>query len=99
MNVKEQPKNNSECRKTVIILNACLVNGEIHQKLEANPFCRVRGKSFKRGLFTLHGLILLQQTVSVRYCDIFATSLLLSISQWLLKLCRSFAVLSSKLGA
>lgn len=41
-----------EYRPVVVILNSSLVNGEIHQKLEANPWYRVRGKLMRiLGLF------------------------------------------------
>ena len=42
MEVQKQSK--SERSTAVIILNSSLVKGELHQKLEANPFFRVRGK-------------------------------------------------------
>lgn len=55
MDVQKHSKDNSERRTVVIILNASLVNGEIHQKLEANPFCRVRGKFDHNFSLTFYG--------------------------------------------
>ena len=44
MEISKHPKNTSERRTVVIVIHSSLVNGEIHKKLEANPFCRIRGK-------------------------------------------------------
>lgn len=51
MNAQKRTKSNDNWHPVMIILNSSLVNGEIHQGLESNPFCRVRGKFiWKQGL-------------------------------------------------